>query len=259
MGPGFSPANSIEPAGLTLVDDTGERLDYSWEKATPKRGKPEHPCIQLINTKSRFKSFAILRPQDAPTWNVYGGEVRRGVSIYPWWNHWPAGGYASDGRYAMAADRPSHSSLTHLYWGAYQTGPQWMRKIMLAGMTDQPAESLLPLVRSWSRPAELKPTGRGFKSQGYDPAQKAYILNCEKPGADLSFDLAANAESPVVNPAFVILGWGSADATLECNGKKLARGDDFRRGHRQTIDGEDLIVWLKLQTDSPVKIRIQAK
>jgi hypothetical protein len=259
MGPGFSPANSIEPVGLTLLDAAGERVNYSWEKVTPKSGPPEHPCIQVINTKSRFKSFAILRPQDAPTWKVFGSEVRRGVSMYPWWNHWPAGTYASDGRYAMAADRPSSSSLTHLYWEPYQTGPQTMRKIMLAGMTDQPAESLLPLVRSWSRPAELKPTGRGFEASGYDPAQKAYILNCETPGAELSFDLVANAESPVVNPAFVILGWGSADATLELNGKGLARGEDFRRGHRQTIDGEDLIVWLKYQTESPLNIRIRAK
>ena len=261
MGPGFSPANSIEPAGLTLVDAAGERMDYSWDNATPPRkpGKPAHPCIQVINTKSQFRSFAILRPQDAPTFDIFTNEVRRQVSIYPWWNHWPAATYASDGRYAMAADRPSSSSLTHLYWDTYQTGPQWMRKIMLAGMTDQPAETLLPLVRSWSRPAELKPTSSGFNSLGYDPAQKAYLLKCEKPGAELSFELAANAESPVVNPAFVLLGWGRADATLTLNGKTVASGECFRHGHRETLEGEDLIVWLKHQADSPLKIQIRAK
>jgi hypothetical protein len=34
-------------------------------------------------------------------------EVRRDVSIYPWWNHWPTAFEPSNGRYALAADRAS--------------------------------------------------------------------------------------------------------------------------------------------------------
>ena len=148
MGPGFSPENSIEPGGVTLVNATGESASYSWKDATPPKrpGKPAAPCIQLINTKSRYKPFSILRPEDEPDFDVYAGEIRRDVTMYPWWNHWPAATFPSDGRYAMAADRPSHSSLTHLLWKPSQQGHHWMRKIMLAGLTDQPAEKLLPLM-----------------------------------------------------------------------------------------------------------------
>ena len=32
---------------------------------------------------------AIARWQDEPSFDVYSGEVRRDVSAYPWWNHWP--------------------------------------------------------------------------------------------------------------------------------------------------------------------------
>ena len=261
MGPGFSPENSLEPTGLTLVDAAGDKVDYTWGQSTPPRkpGKPAHPCIQLINTKSRYKPFAILRPEDKPEFDVYSGEVRREVSPYPWWNHWPAATFASDGRYAMAADRPSHSSLTHLFWGQYQAGPQWMRKIMLAGMTDQSAESLLPLMRAWSHPAELRPSGAGVASCGYDPTQKAYVLKCAQPGASLAFDLAANPESPVLNPAFVVLGWGATDAKLLLNGKEIPCGKDFRCGHRQTIDDQDLIVWLRMTATSPLNLQIIAK
>lgn len=259
MGQGFSPENSIEPAGLTLVDAAGVRVDYSWEQATPpgRPGKPEHPCIQVVNTKSRHRPFAILRPQDRPSFDIYSGESRRDVSMYPWWNHWPAGSVASDGRYAMAADRASHSSLSHLFWAAFESGPRWMRKIMLAGMTDQPAEKLLPLMRSWSKPAELKPGSGDFSGLGYDPAQKAHLLKCGRPGATLRFTLAASAESPLVNPALVILGWGAKDAKLLLDGTPVARGDALRLGHRQTLDGEDLVVWLKAESIEPLDFVIE--
>ena len=49
-----------------------------------------------------------------------------------------------------------------------------VRKIMLAEMTDRPAELLLPLLRSWSDPPALRVTGGGALSEGYDRAQKAY-------------------------------------------------------------------------------------
>jgi hypothetical protein len=261
MGPGFSPENSLDPRGLTLVDAAGEKVDYSWERSTPphKPGRPEHPCIQVCNTKSKFKPFTILRAQDADTFDIFSSENRRGVSLYPWWNHWPAATFASDGRYAMAADRPSHSSLTHLYWKAYQTGPQWMRKIMLAGLAEQSATSLLPLMRSWSHPAELELDDHNFQNLGYDPAQKAYVLKRTKAGAKLSFRVAANADSPVVNPALVILDWGDSDPHLEVSGREIPRGEAFRWGHRQTIDSEDLVVWLKLNSPTTCKILIRSK
>jgi len=55
MGPGFSPDNSIDPAGVTLVDAAGQSATYSWKEKTPpaKPGKPAHPSVHVINTKGR--------------------------------------------------------------------------------------------------------------------------------------------------------------------------------------------------------------
>jgi len=260
MGQGFSPQNSIEPQGLTLVGASGERVDYSWEKATPAKrpGKPETPVVHLVNTKSRYKPFAIVRPQDKPTFDIFTSEIRRDVSIYPWWNHWPTAKFASDGRYAVAADRVSHSSLSHLAWNAYETGPNWMRKIMLVGLTEQPAEKLLPLARSWGQPAALTLAGEGRPSGSYDPGQKAYVVRGAKPGAKLALTLAASADSPLANPAFVILGWGGSDAKIMLNGKATAPGAALRLGHRQTIDGEDLIVWVQAESQTEFRILIES-
>ena len=51
--------------------------------------QPERSGLQVIHTRSRYKPFAIARWQDEPRFDVYSGEVRRDISIYPWWNHWP--------------------------------------------------------------------------------------------------------------------------------------------------------------------------
>lgn len=261
MGQGFSPHNAIEPVGLTLIGDKGERVDYSWEKATPPKrpGQPERPMIHLVNTKSRYRPFAIVRPQDKPTFDIFNGEIRREVSIYPWWNHWPAATFASDGRYAVAADRVSHSSLSHLVWNAYETGLNRMRKIMLVGLTEQSAEALVPLARSWSQPAGLELVSEGLLSRGYDPAQKAYILQIEKAGSACAFTVAASPGSPVVNPAFVLQGWGQRDVKVLVNGENIPEGANLMTGHRQTIDGDDLIVWLRIESRAQLKLLIEPR
>jgi hypothetical protein len=135
-----------------------------------------------------------------------------------------------------------------------------MRKLMLAGMTDQPAAHLLGLMRSWSKPAELKLQGGAFQNEGYDQAQKAYGLTRQSAGsAPAKFELAASPDSPVINPAFVIKHWGEAGVKLSLNGKAVPRGTQFRFGYRQTLEGQDLIVWLKTEATSPLRIAVEAK
>ena len=85
MGPGTTPNDALEPAGLTLANSRGESVDVSWEKATPPKdpAQPPRAGIQRINTRSRYRPFAIARSQDDPRFDVYAGEVRREVSVYP--------------------------------------------------------------------------------------------------------------------------------------------------------------------------------
>ncbi|MCK4294417.1 MAG: hypothetical protein KAY65_14560 [Planctomycetes bacterium] len=75
------------------------------------------------------------------------------------------------------------------------------------------------------------------------------IENRNKP-EPLRFELVANEEHPVINPAFVITGWGDADATLKINGRAINRGKKFRFGHRHSPDGKDLIVWIKIESSN---------
>ena len=122
------------------------------------------------------------------------------------------------------------------------------------GLTEGTAPELAPLAKSWLRPPSLDLKGAGYTVGGYEQAERAYMIaraNSGNPGP-LTFKIAATREHPIVNPAFIIKGWGDADATLKLNGKEIDRGKEFRFGHRRNPEGSDLIVWIKIESDRPI-------
>jgi hypothetical protein len=126
----------------------------------------------------------------------------------------------------------------------------------IMGLTNKSVEQLAPLSRSWLKPAELKVKGRAFNSKGYNRNQRAYILSRDPAHLPqtLEFELAASEDSPIVNPAFVIEGWGENDVSLKLNGNKIRLGRNFRYGHRHTLESSDLIVWINTESAKPVRI-----
>jgi hypothetical protein len=201
----------------------------------------------MVNLKSRFKPLIIVKPgSKIATFNC---EVRKEFSHFPWWNHWPVARIASDGRYAMAPDQAAHSSLS---WVSQPAGA------FLYGMTDKSPVELLPLAKAWIHPPALKTIGTGFTSDGYNQDQRAYLLSRVQPGGNLEVALAGSAESPVFNPALVIQGWGETEAALKVEGAEVPRGRNFRYGHRRTLDGTDLVVWIKTASEKPVRIAVSA-
>ncbi|MHC4345153.1 MAG: hypothetical protein ACYSUP_10755 [Planctomycetota bacterium] len=76
------------------------------------------------------------------------------------------------------------------------------------------------------------------------------------PGKALIFLPAASEDSPLVNPAFVVRNWGEKKARFQINGKTVERGKNFRYGHRHTLEGTDLIVWIKLESTQQVELSI---
>jgi hypothetical protein len=264
MGPGQRPEQVLEPGGLTLANMKGETYTYDWGKGLPKEVDkygyvklPADANIHLVNTKSQLKPFTIIAPQAHAIFNVYNGELRSDVSMYPWWNHWPAAQKPSDGRYAMADDNPSHSSLSNINWDAYELTENTHTKIMLHGLTNKKAGDLVNLTKSWSKPAELTLAKTPQYSGGsYDPTERAYQIAClnNTKASELALTLAANADSPIENACFVIKNWGNRPVSLKIDGKKEPRSKTFRYGFRDNMNGTDLVVWLEKTTTKPIKI-----
>ena len=260
LAPGQRPSDVLNYEALSLANIKGETETYSWEHETPPHFPPypEEPVVQVVNTKSEYRPFSALRPQDNPGIDIYSGEIRRDVDVFPWWNHWPVAPRPTDGRYAQFEDRAAHASVSHWLWDAYKTTDRSMTKLMLNGMTNKPVGEMIPIVKSWSNPAEIVLTEGNYHAV-YTPEERAYTLVLSDHPGRLAFTLKGNEDSPVVNPAFVIENWGNDEVELEVNGESVERGKDFRYGLRESLDNRDLIIWLRLEAEEDVTFSFTRK
>jgi len=130
--------------------------------------------------------------------------------------------------------------------------------IMLNGLTDKLAAELLLLAKSWLSPPKMETTGSGLHSEGYDPTQKAFVLagrDASAPSA-LGMTLRATKESPVMNPVILVRNWGSSEAKIEIDGKPAPPGKDVRAGRIHGLESEDLVLWLRMESTTPVRISV---
>jgi len=256
-GPGTRPEDNIQPDALTIGNMKGETAIYSWEKGPPakKMEKPENPNIQVVNLKANWKPFQIVSPVNS-SMRPYTGEVT--YSMFEWWNHWPVAQVRSSGISAVAPDRPSHSSLSHIYWDPYAQTENSITKILLHGLTTKSAAELVPLAKSWLSAPPIEVSGAGFQSQGYDQTQRAFVVTRQTTatGAPLQLSLQASSESPLINPAFEIKNWGESEPKLRVDGKPVSRGASVRYGFVRTLEGSDLVVWLRMESTKPTRVEI---
>ena len=264
---GKRPEDVIETEAVTLANLRGETHTYSWAKHPPERTDlPAAANIELIHTKSRARPFLIV--SDAP-FEVYGqayaspafrpfnAEVKRENSLFPWWNHWPVALIPSDGRWATAPDRIAHSSLTTgLEWKDWESTADSRTRIMLHGLTEDGPEGLVQLGRSWLRAPQATLAGEPGTRIAYNESERAYVLE-DAPWGIVRLMLAASAEQPVFNPAFIVRGWRSAAVELWLNGKAVKPGRGFRVGLRRGIDHDDLVVWLRFRSTERVEIELR--
>jgi len=270
--PGQRPEDIIDLSAMTLANLNGKQHTYTWADKSPKfrsagrreKGSYIHfgdslgekPNIMMVNLKSKYKPFQIFELEC--NFTCFAHEHRKDVSHFPWWNHWPVAMIPSDGRYCQAADRASSFSLAwasprphkgenNTYWWT------WMY-----GATQDDISSLTSLSRSWVRPADLIIQSGASDSQ-FDPTQRSYVISGSKNEEieKLKFSLQANADSPLVNPAFVIRNWGDHPVRLQINGEEKAQDKAFRTGYIRRINEYDLVVWLELESETRVEISME--
>jgi hypothetical protein len=258
FGEGQHPESVIKKVPvMTLVDSSGKAVDYDWNPNPPK---PEFKgrIIQMIHLTGKYSPFTI---QNFDQGDIYKGE-RTWYSVFPTWNHWPISQIDSSGRNALFPDRVACSSISHLFWpcSAQQTNNiSFQEKILLEGMTDQPAAALTNLARSWlDAPQITNPSGGA--SQGYDQSQRAYCF--EYADVPLNFTIAATADHPIHNLCFVVRHWKSRTALADLKINQVAQvpGAGFRQGVNIDTDGiYALIVWIDLSANSAQDFQIAEK
>jgi len=263
--PGQKPEDVVDLAAMTLVNLKGQSHTYTWAEKTPELrdgdrylhfgSAPEkRPVIMRVNMKSAIKPFQVFETTNR--FRVFAHEHRKGISHFPWWNHWPVAQVPSDGRYCQAPDRASHFSLA---WGGPpphdgENGTFWWA--WMYGATNDSAESLVPLARSWLLPPKVI-VEKGDVEASYDLTQRCFVLNFNSENvANVQLRLEAESGSPIFNPAFLVKNWGDRDVRLRVDGQEVPRGKDFRFGKIRGINRYDLIVWVHLESERPVAIEL---
>jgi Concanavalin A-like lectin/glucanases superfamily len=258
---GERPEDNIHFDALRFANLQGDAHTYSWQPKTDKglsvpKGpehftEPPNAVIQWVNLKSTWKPFQVAWG-DPVKFDAYNGE--QSLSSFEWWNHWPVAQIPSSGRPALAADRPGHTSLSHIYWPVSGQDDQHIERILMDGLTTLEAAQLAPLAASWRTPAQADVTGG--TSIRYDAAQRAYVLSGAMPKT-LSITLHGSKQSPVVNPAFVLPGW-QGKAAVSVKSGPLTKPVEVSLGYVEELEQVTLIAFLPITSDHDVTITIHS-
>ena len=259
--PGQLQGDVINKDFATVANFKGQTATLSFVAAPQKRQMPADLTIQRHNFRSKNRPSIIFEPGSKMNYVVDRKMPSRGLDVPGSCNHWPVGLAACDGRTVQAADRPTSflgfpisSPPVH-----EKDGRSWWNG--LYGMTEMEMDDLVFAGRNWAYAPKATLKSEGFQCQGYDRAERAYQLAKDKPSADgrLELTLDASEESPVFNPAFVVRNWHPRSLTLKLDGKQAPRGGDFRVGARPTLDGEDVIIWIRTKSTRPLTIELSAE
>ncbi|MHC5073965.1 MAG: LamG domain-containing protein [Planctomycetota bacterium] len=276
LPPGTKPEEVINSPEITLVNMRGQKHSYSWDDDLPVvLNKPEGANIQVINLKSKYRPFLILPPdpfetkemkKESPFFRTYSAEQGKGYrpdpvpSVYGWWNHWPIAQVPGDGRWVLNTDHASHFNLTtFLQWKDHELTDHTKTRIMLQGLTEKKPEELVDLAKSWLQAPKARILSGEFKNIGYDQTERTYVIQTNNNGRPslLHLELNAGQETPLVNPALIIKQWGRSPAKVYINDKPVPTGQLCRIGYASTLEGVNLVIWLKLESTKPVQLSIK--
>jgi len=258
-GPGQLQGDVVNTDYVTIANLQGEKQVFSYVADPPKKTKkkiPSHPSIQQHNLKAANKPFIIFE-QGGKMFYLKDMNIAA-LSRPGSCSHWPVGQMRCDGRTQRTPDRATSFLGFPITDPVVHEGEKrnWVNS--LYGMNDKPFDVLIRLARSWARAPKLKVLSGGAESRGYDMSQRAYVLDCEKPNPSgpVKLRLDASKKSPVMNACLIFRGWGEAVPAVSVGGAPPAQNKGYKTGLVRTLEGTNLIVWIKLESARPVDIEL---
>jgi hypothetical protein len=265
--PGEKPENNIDLKAVNLANLSGEQRTYSFE-TWPSTGEAgadfinpiPYASISIVNVFSKYKPVYIYEPGTRII--PYGGGIREidyEYSVFHARNHWPVAMIPCDGRFVLAADRITSSAII-------SPEPPMKRRStdgalegrFLIGLSTDNLDKHITFARYWNNPPDIVNLNENLIYLGFCKDERAFYLKKIGPKPKFhKFDLAVTENSPLVNPVFIIENWGSDEILLEINDQIMNPGKNFKYDYRRTLDGTDLIVWLKYNSTEPISLAIK--
>ncbi len=252
--PNKDPIDDIEVNALTLLNMEGEYKDFSFKPYPKNFDTFRYANMMILNLKSKYRPFTIAIPHGAEI-EPYEPEDNLPLIFQCWGSK--KRGYAT--------------SLGHiLNWRFYRQTNYTLEHVYFSGMikSDEKPEKVISLADSWINAPQFimedfEPT---YKNPVYDHRQKAYVLECKnnKPqtfefqlgpwyeGGDQFeyYDEDKDAKKvTIINPAFVLKGWGKKGVELKIDGKPIKPGKDFRIGYENKDNQTNLVFWLNFKAN----------
>ncbi len=255
---GQGPDDIFEHDLLKLANMKGETHTYSWPG--PEVKSPVSPAganIQVVNLRSKADPFLIFEPGNEMV-VFFNPRTKSDGDTFVGYDHFPVSQFPSDGVRCVARDRVSHLGVNYSdpVWHESPDGTVWA--VWMTGTTEGPPEALVPLARSWIQPPELKIEGGAYAGEGYDRAQRAYVLHRADGGtATPTFKgrILASASSPLVKACLILKNWGDGPARVAVGDEAPAEGR-ARVGYLRSLEGTDLVVWLNVESTTAVPVVI---
>jgi hypothetical protein len=237
---GLQPPDIIETEALTLITMDGQSKRISYKPYPHDISLFDHANIQMVNLKSKYHPFTIVTEGNVeikPYYMPMGDHENIDKTVFI---TWPRRGYFENGNYT--------SALSHVIkWGWHEKTENTLVQIYLLGMTDEPTEQqrvdkLVKLARSWQNAPELIVEGDGYRYDGYEIKEKAYLLTNRSGQNDLHLSIEASPEEPLFNPAFVIKGMDKNRPF------KLMVNDSESSHYRAGYEDDNMVIWIPLRS-----------
>ena len=207
--------------------------------------------IQQYNFKSENKPFICFEPGNEMSirWNALS-DYNKHVGC----NHFPVGQARCDGRTSRMSDRPSHCDSFPISDPVIHEDDNREFWNGLYGINEMSMPDLVSFGRSWAYAPVLTLTSKGLTSKGYDRSQRCYQLeNTGQRAPQADFTIQGSKDSPIINPAIFVKNWNGNGAKILVNGKE---NKACRIGINHQLNGDDLVVYLPIKENIPVKILI---
>jgi len=116
--------------------------------------------------------------------------------------HWPASRYQIDGYNTVGLDVPHHGNIGNVQ-AEVNANNQPTTWTFLIGVTEEGSPKPYQHTKSWLYPAKIQMLTQNCRYQGYDYAQRAYVIQVSESAKTCQMKFT-ETQSPVVNPVFVI-------------------------------------------------------